>query len=214
VRSRLHVDTKAPLIVGGLIGFPLYFAALLASSLKLDAPRIVRHHEVPASAALEGKIWAAALIAPAILVGVGLVCLLLRRWGIYPVAVVGIVVCLVLPGISHRWIAGHTARFPLGVDLVKDSDPSNLASRGEWEKSAQTTIVSITHWTLGLCIGVFVIGALVEWRRRRGAVPIGVTPAAVTGEPEMSPVLDLELADSDLVRGQRPGRWRGGSPGR
>jgi hypothetical protein len=74
----------------------------------------------------------------------------------------------VLPGISHRWIAGHTARFPLGVDLVKDSDPSNLASRGEWEKSAQTTIVSITHWTLGLCIGVFVIGALVEWRRRRG----------------------------------------------
>jgi hypothetical protein len=208
VRSRLQVDTKAPLIVGALIGVPLYFAALMASSLRLDAPRIVGKREFPASAALEGKIWAAALIAPAIVVGVGLVCLLLRRHGIYPVAAVGIVVCLVLPGLSQGWVAGHIKRFPIGVDLVKDNDPSNLASRGEWEHSAQATIASITHWTLGLCIGVVVVGLLVELRRRRGAVPVGVTPAAITGEPEMTPVLELELADSDLVRRQRPGRWR------
>ena len=182
MRGRLHVDSKAPLIVGALIGVPLYFAALMASSLRLDAPRIVGKHEFPASAALEGKIWAAALIAPAILVGAGLVCLLLRRWGIYPVALVGIVVCLVLPGLSQGWVAGHIARFPLGVDLVKDSDPSNLASRGEWEHSAQATIASITHWTLGLCIGVFVIGALVEWRRWRGRPEVIYEPSGVDVE--------------------------------
>lgn len=182
MRSRLHVDTKAPLIVGALIGVPLYFAGLMASSLRLDAPRIVGKHEFPASAGLEGKIWAAALIAPAILVGVGLVCLLLRRWGIYPVAVVGIVVCLVLPGVSQGWVAGHIKRFPIGVDLVKDNDPSNLASRGEWEHSAQATITSITHWTLGLAIGVLVVGALVELRRRRGVPEVLYEPTGVDVE--------------------------------
>lgn len=176
MRSLLRVDTKAPLAVAALIAVPLYFAALMASSMRLDAPRLVGHKQFPAAAGTEGKIWAAALIAPAILLAAGLVGLLLRRFGIYLAAAAGIVVCLVLPRLSQSWVAGHIARFPYGIDFIKDSSVSNLASRGDWEHAAQDTIASITHWTLGLCIGVVVVGALVELRRRRGAPNLASEP--------------------------------------
>jgi hypothetical protein len=210
VKSLLRVETKAPFVVAVLIGVPLYFAALMASSLALDKPRIVGKHEFPGTAGAEAKIWLAALIAPGIVVAAGLVGLGLRRFGIYLAAATGIVCCLVLPGMSQGWVARHTARFPLGVDFIKDNDPSNLSSRGEWEHAAQATIVSITHWTLGLCIGVVVVGVLLEVRHRRGGVAAEYPPVAITGEPEASPVVELDLADSDLIRGDRPGRrrWR------
>ncbi|MBV8562777.1 MAG: hypothetical protein JOZ56_06770 [Actinobacteria bacterium] len=185
--------SKAPLAVAGLIGVPLYFAALMASSLGLDKPRYVGTHGMPGSAGTEAKIWLAALIAPGILVAVAVVAMVVaRRFGVYLVSVAGIVCCLVLPGLSQGWIAGHTARFPLGVDFIKDSDPSNLSTKGEWEKAAQATVTSITHWTLGLAIGAIVVGLLVEWRRRsdRAALQITSTPAVVTGEAEASPVVE------------------------
>lgn len=185
MRSLLQVDTKAPLVVAGLVGVPLYFAALMASSLALDQPRIVGKHEFPGTAGTEAKIWLAALIAPGVLVLAGLVGLVLRRFGVYLVAATGIVSCLVLPGMSQGWIARHIARFPLGVDFVKDNDPSNLASRGEWEHAAQATIVSITHWTLGLAIGVVLVSLLLEVRRRRGREVVAVEPPPVdSGAPQ------------------------------
>jgi len=208
VRSLPRIRTKAPLAIAGLVGVPLYFAALMASSLALDKPRIVGHEEFPSTAGLEAKIWLAALVAPGILLAAGLVGMFVGRLGVYISAVVGIVACLLLPGISQPWVARHTARFPLGVDFVKDNDPSNIVTRGAWEKSAQATIVSITHWTLGVCIGVVVVGVLLEVRRRRGGVVAEFPPVAITGEPEASPVVELDLADSDLARGGRPGRWR------
>lgn len=189
MRSLLRVDTKAPLAVAGLIAVPLYFAALMASSLALDAPRLVGKREFPGAAGTEGKIWAAALIAPAIVLGAGLVGLLLRRFGIYLVSAAGIAVCLALPGISQGWIAGHERRFPLGIDFVKDSSPSNLSNRGDWEHAAQATIVSITHWTLGLAIGVVVIGALLELRRRRGAPEYAVEPPPLEVAGNVPPLI-------------------------
>jgi len=202
------VDTKAPLAVAGLIAVPVYFAALMASSLALDMPRVVGKKEFPTAAGTEAKIWLAALIAPGVVIAAGLAGLALRRFGIYLAAAAGIVVCLVLPGMSQGWVARHIARFPLGIDFVKDSDPSNLSSRGDWEHAAQATVVSITHWSIGLSIGVIVVGVLLEVRRRRGHDRILTEPpvAAVTGEPEA--VVALDLADSALVRGRRPGRWR------
>jgi hypothetical protein len=148
----------------------------MASSLALDMPRVVGNKQFPSTSGTEAKIWLAALIAPGILLAAGLAGLLLRRFGIYLAAAAGIVVCLVLPGISQGWVARHIARFPYGIDFVKDSDPSNLSSRGDWEHAAQATIVSITHWTLGLCVGAVVIGVLLELRRRRGAPELASEP--------------------------------------
>lgn len=202
-------DSKASLAVAGLIAVPLYFAALMASSLALDKPHLVGGHESPATGGAEAKIWLAALIAPGILMAAGLAGLPFRRHGIYAPAVAGIVVCLVMPGISHGWIGRHERRFPLGIDFIRDSNNSNLSSRGEWEAAAQSTISSITHWTLGLAIGAIVVGVLLEIRRRTGrdAIAVPPPPATVTGQPA-SPAFETAVADSDLARHQRPGRWR------
>jgi len=182
--------SKAPLAVAGLISVPLYFAALMASSLALDEPHVVGKKEFPSTGATEAKVWLAALIAPAIMVAAGLVGILLRRFGIYLVSAVGIAVCLVLPHLSSSWIAGHEERFPQGIDFIPDNSTSNLSSRGEWEAAAQKTVESITHWTLGLAIGAVVVALILEWRRRRGeTLPVPPPPPAVTGEAETAPVV-------------------------
>jgi hypothetical protein len=110
-------------------------------------------------------------------------------------------VCLVLPHLSSGWIAGHEERFPEGIDFIPDSSTSNLSNRGEWEAAAQKTIESITHWTLGLAIGAAVVALIVGWRRSRSATMLlPPPPPAITGEPEVAPVV-----------GRRPGRrgfWR------
>jgi hypothetical protein len=203
-------QTIAPVAVAALIAVPLYFACLMASSLALDRPQVVGRHEYPGTTATEAKVWLAALIGPAIVVAAGAVGLALRRYGVYLAAAAGIVVSLVLPGISHGWMARHAARFPLGIDFVRDTSPSNYVSRGEWEQSAQVTVTSITHWALGLCIGVVAVAVFLELRRRRNAEPlvVGPPPAAVTGQPGAA--AGIELTDSELVRGGRPGRWRNG----
>ena len=76
---------------------PLYFAALLASSLALEKPRLVRGLENPPGGGAEGKIWLAALIVPGLLLASGLVSLAIRRAGVYGPAATGIVICLLLP---------------------------------------------------------------------------------------------------------------------
>ena len=183
MKKRLGIESKASLAIAGLLAVPLYFAALMASSLAIDRPRIVGTHELPPSSGSEAKVWLAALIAPGIMVAIGTVALPLRRHGVYASALAGIALCLALPPISHGWIARHTARFPLGMDFVRDSNPSNLSSRGEWESAAQSTVSSVTHWTLALAIGAIVIGVLLEIRRRTGrdAIRSEPSPLETTG---------------------------------
>ena len=164
-----------------LLSVPLYLATLLTASLALDKPRIVGVHEKQPSSSTEATIWAVALIVPAILIAVGIAAVPLRRYGLYVPAAAGAVVCFVIPGLAHGWIGRHERRFPLGMDFVKDSSPSNLSSRGDWEHASYDTIVSITHWTLVLAFGAIAIGILLEVRRRRGADAILV--AAPPGEP-------------------------------
>lgn len=189
--------------MAGLIAVPLYIAALLASSLAIDRPHVVAGHEHGPTDATEAKIWLAALIAPGIVLAAGVVGLALRRYGVYLTAITAVAVCIALPRVSHGWIARHTLRFPLGVDLIKDSDPSNLSSRGEWEHAAQDTIASIAHWTLGLAIGAIVISVLLEVRRRTGrdAIVVDPPPASVTGEGEVSPVVGTVAGGSRLFPG-------------
>ena len=173
------LETRAPLAVGALIAVPLYFAALMASSLALDRPHVIGKHEGPSTTPTELKVYLAALIVPGIVLLAGIAGLFLKRQGVYLPAVAGIVCCLVLPGISNGWLLRHERRFPLGMDFLKDSDPSNLSSRGEWEHAAQATVTSITHWTLGLAIGAIVVTILLEIRRRTGRDAIRVEPPPV-----------------------------------
>jgi len=176
LRPRIHIESKAPLAIAGLISVPLYFATLMTTSLAIDRPRLHGTRELPPSSGTEAKVWLAALIVPGILIAVGLVSLALRRSGLYVTAVTGVVLCFVLPSISNNYLARHAARFPLGMDFVKDSDPSNLSSKGEWEAAAQSTVTSVTHWTLALAFGAIVVGVLLEIRRRTGRDAIRVEP--------------------------------------
>jgi len=185
---RPRFRSKASLALAALLSVPLYLASLLAASLALDKPRVVGVHEAPPAGGREALIWAAALIAPAVLLAVGAAALLLRRHGIYASALAGAAICVVLPSISHGWIGRHERRFPFGMDFVKDSSPSNLSSRGQWEHAAQDTIASMTRWTLVLAIGAIIVGVLLEVRHRRGrdAMEIAAPPDVAGGAPQVT----------------------------
>jgi hypothetical protein len=206
-----RLRTRAPVAVAALLSIPLVFAALLAVSLAIERPhrfqwrsakgRLIEIDHPPTSA-VEAKIWALALVVPAALLGVGLAASLWRRGGIYVSCAAGLVVALLLPIRLDRWTEHHTGRFPFGMDLYPDSSISSTLARGEWEGNARQTVLSLTHWTIGLALAVAAVAAFVELRRRRlgRRVPVGPPPMVVTGEPEVSPVVAGAEAESRLVR--------------
>jgi len=219
IRRAFRRGSKAPLALAGLLSITLYFAALMASSLAADEPRVferVRRGKVvlryeQSSNATEAKVWLLALVPVGILLAVGLVAMLWRRGGLYVVSGAAIAISLLLPHRLDEWTARHTRRFPLGVDLIRDASPSNLSSRGEWEQNARDTVISLAHWTIGIAIAAAVIAAglaLLRRLRPRQAF-IAAPPPAVTGEPEVSPVLGSVEADSRLARRGLAGRLFG-----
>jgi hypothetical protein len=219
IRRAFRRGSKAPLGLAALLSLTLYFAALMASSLAVDEPRVfhrlrhgkVRLHYEQSSNATEAKIWLLALIPVGILLAVGLAAMLWRRGGLYVVSGAAIVLSLLLPHRLDAWTARHTRRFPLGVDLITDANPSNLASRGEWEQNARDTVISLTHWTIGIAIGAVVIvaGLALLRRLRPRQAFIAAPPPVVTGEPEVSPVLGAVESESRLVRRGLAGRLFG-----
>ena len=221
IRRAFRRGSKAPLGLAALLSITLFFAALMASSLAVDKPRVfhrLRHgkavlHYEQSSNATEARIWLLALIPVGILLAVAILAMLWRRGGLYVVSGAAIVLSLLLPHRLDAWTARHTSRFPLGVDLLKDSDPSNLASRGEWEQNARDTVISLAHWTIGIAIGAaaIVAGLALLRRLRPRQAFIAAPPPVVTGEPEVSPVLGTVEADSRLVRRGLAGRLFGGS---
>ena len=220
IRRALRRGSKAPLAIAGLLSVTLYFAALMASSLAVDEPRVVRRlrhgkvvlHYEQSSNATEAKVWLLALVPVGILLAVGVLAMLWRRGGLYVVSGAAIVLSLLLPHRLDAWTARHTRRFPLGVDLIADANASNLASRGEWEQNARDTVISLAHWTIGIAIGAAaIVAALALLRRLRPRQAfIAAPPPAVTGEPEVSPVLGSVEADSRLARRGLAGRLFGG----
>jgi hypothetical protein len=219
IRRAFRRGSKAPLGLAGLLSITLFFAALMVSSLAVDKPRVfervrrgkvVLHYE-QSSNATEAKIWLLALVPVGILLAVALLAMLWRRGGLYVVAGAAIALSLLLPHRLDAWTARHTRRFPLGVDLIKDASPSNLASRGEWEQNARDTVISLTHWTIGIAIAAAVIlaGLALLRRLRPRQAFIAAPPPAVTGEPEVSPVLGTVEADSRLARRGIAGRLFG-----
>jgi hypothetical protein len=212
--SRLRGASKAPLSVAGILAVPLFFVGLMAFSLKLDKPS----HHVTASGkhvlgdptkGTVGTIYLCAFGVCAALLLVGFLAILLRsRLGTIIPAAAAILasVLLILP--LGTWAAEHASRYPLGIDNIPPSSAQDVFLRGEWEQNAETTARQIGFATIGVAIAAIAVTVLLEIRRRRGrdAIYVGPPPEAITGGPEAAPA--VELADSDLVRGGRPGRWR------
>jgi hypothetical protein len=187
-----------PLVISAIVSFPLFFAALLAVSLAIERPhrfqwrsakgRLIEIDHPPTTGA-EAKIWALALLPPAILVGVGSAATLWRRGGVYVVAAAGIVLAVALPHRLDRWASHHARRFPFGMDLLPDSSPSSTLARGEWEQSAKETVLSLTHYAIAMSVAAAAVAALVALRRRYlgRPAPVGPPPPVVTGEPGVRP---------------------------
>jgi hypothetical protein len=188
------VRTRVPLAVAAFFAAPIFFASLMCSSLALDHPRVVGTKEFPSAAGTEAKVWLAALIPSAIMLVLGLLALPFRRAGVFVPLAGALALCLLLPVRLDTWVARHTRRFPLGLDYLKDSDPSNTSSRGEWEHAAKDTVFQITHLTL-LLVGLgAVISILLLLRRREAATLLG-GPAPSVHAPDATPP---ELTKSQL----------------
>jgi hypothetical protein len=207
--------SKAPLAVAGILAVPLFLVGLMAFALKLEKPT---HHLTtkgklafgdPTKGTL-GEIYLLALAVALGVVVVGFLASLLwsRLAAVVPAAAAVVATALLLIPLG-TWAAGHTARFPQGTDNIPDKSAQNLTLRGEWEQSAETTARQIGFVTIGLAAAAILLSLTLEFRRRRGIVaPAVPPPPAVSGVAEASPVVELDVADSDLARGQRPGRWR------
>lgn len=213
--SRLRGASKTPLAVAGILAIPLFFVALMAFGLKFDKPahRVVSKGALgigdPTKATL-GKIYLLAFAMLALVVLIGVLASLLRsQLAVVVPAVAGIVASILLLLPLATWAGDHAKRYPLGVDNIPKSSPQDLQLRGEWEGNAEKTARQIGFATIGIGIAAIVISVAFEIRRRRGIEgPLVPPPPAVTGAPEASPLVELDLADSELARGGRPGRWR------
>ena len=206
---RLRPASKAPVAIGGILALPLFFIGLMAFSLKLDEPS--HHLTKKATIALgdptKGTIGTVYLLALAVSVGVVLVGVVASPLGSRLAGVDASPrghprVRSASASARHLGGGAHEA-VPPGVDNIPQSSPQDLFLRGEWEGTARTTAHQIGLVTIGLALAAIVLSVALEIRRRRGidgpAVP---PPPAVSGLPETSPAVELELADSDLVRGR------------
>jgi Na+/H+ antiporter NhaC len=175
LRRYLRSHGRTSLAVAGFLAFPLFFESLMAFSLRLDEPTVRRAINSAGkltvtygqtAASTEASIWAAAVVPSAILLIVGVLAMLWRRVGVYVVCAAGTLLASLLTLRLDSWAKLHTKRFPPGFDLVADNDPSNLLLRGEWETNARATAVSLSHWTIAIAVGITVIIAALELRRR------------------------------------------------
>jgi hypothetical protein len=210
----LRGASKAPLAVAGILAVPLFMVGLMAFALKLEKPtRQLTSGKLAFGDPTKGTLGAIYLLALAVALGVVLVgflaSLLRSRLAAIVPAATAIVAAVLLLIPLGTWAAEHTTRFPLGTDNIPDKSAQNLILRGEWEQSAETTASQIGFVTIGLAAAAILLSVTLEVRRRRGILsPAVPPPPAISGVAEASPVVELDLADSDLARGQRPGRWR------
>jgi hypothetical protein len=165
---------NGPWAIASFIAIPLFFTSLMASTLALEKPRLVQwngpHHLITMwhepSSATEARIWLFALVPPLLLSFIGWICSRVP-FGWYLACAAGIVEALAVVHRLDRWTLHHTQRFKIGVDLIPASNlQSNQYNRGEWEKLARETALSLSHWTIGVALaGIVALGALYIRRR-------------------------------------------------
>ena len=172
--GRLRRVSKAPLSVAGILATPLFFVALMAFSLLVDKPSL---HVTKAGVEVLGDplrstigtIYLLSFGSSACVVAVGVAALWLpTRVGVVvsSLAAIALTIVLLLP--LDTWEREHTARYPLGTDLLPQSDPTDLMLRGEWEENARRTAQEIGFWTIVMASVAIAITVALEVRRRRG----------------------------------------------
>jgi hypothetical protein len=185
--------TRAALGLAAFLAVPLFFSSLMASSLAVEKPHVVNGRQFPPTTATEVRIWLLALVAPAILLLVGVVAIALGRHGLYVSGVAAIVLVLMVTHDLDKWTRRHTLRFPLGVDLIgANSAAGNKLDPGQWEQSARETSLSFGHWTIALAAAAIAIAAVLEFRRvrRLGATYVPPPPEAADTVGVVPPSLD------------------------
>jgi len=185
--------------------------AALAGVMSRDVSIFGRYWKATTfSSIVQPTIYLLAFAVAMAVVLVGVLAMLLRsRLAVIVPAVAGILaaVLLILP--LSTWAAGHTERYPLGADNIPRSSPADQFLRGEWEQSAKTTAEQIGSVVIVIGLAAILLTVALDVRRRSGrGAYIPPPPPAIAGEPAISSGLELEGADSDLARGNRPGRWR------
>ncbi len=178
---------RAPIIVAGLLATPLFFSTVMAASLAVESPvgihflyhgrKVLKY--LPPTSSNEAAIWGLAFAVIAILLLVGLAAMLIPH-GVYPVSVAAIILAFAVTHRLDRWAAHHGGRFPYGVDLVKESSPSNTLNKGEWEHRAVTTASELRWVTIAGAGATILIALLLELRRRRagGGQPLFALPSS------------------------------------
>ena len=167
--------TKAPLAIAAFIGIPLFFSTLMAATLALEKPLtyqwkggrhglLTTYHDPTTRNVV--TIWLLAMVPPLFLTLVGWIATRLPL-GFYVPCAAAIVIAM---GVVHKtgtWERHHTARYPVGVDLIP---PTNVASdkfdRGQWEHLARETALSLQHWTIGVALASAAVMAGLYVRRR------------------------------------------------
>jgi hypothetical protein len=195
--SRLRGGSKAPVAVAGILAVPLFFAGLMAFSLKFDKPT---HHLTkkgvvalgdPTKGTV-GTIYLLAFAVPAAVVLVGMLAMPLRsRLATIVPAVATIVASILLLLPLAAWAAEHTKRYPLGADNISQRNPEDQFLRGEWEQTARSTAHQVGLVTIVLALVAIALTVLLEIRHRRGRDAIYVPP----------PPLELETGGPPMVSG-------------
>jgi hypothetical protein len=191
--SRLRGAPKTPVAIAAILATPLFFVALLSLSLKLDKPstRLTKSGTQVLTDPTKSSVGAIYLLALAISVGivlVGVLSLLARsRLAVIAPASATIIATVLLLLPLSTWEREHTARYPLGVDFIKQSAADDLILRGEWEDNAHRAARQIGTWTIAMSIVAIALAIFFEVRRRRGIAspPVPPPPDVASGAPQV-----------------------------
>jgi hypothetical protein len=175
MRWWLRGRSRGPLAIAAFIAIPLFFSSLMAAALALEKPLkfawkggkhglLTTYHD-PTTATVT-SIWLWALVPPLVLILIGFVAVRLPL-GFYIPCAASIVIAMAVVHKTAVWERHHTARYPVGVDLIP---PSNVASNkydpGQWEEQARATALSLQHWTIGVALAAALVMAILYVRRR------------------------------------------------
>jgi hypothetical protein len=176
MRLRLPASRgRGPWAIASFIGIPLFFCALMSSTLAQEKPRVIQWkgckeglcttwHEP--SSGTEARIWLWAMVPSVVLCVIGYLCTRIPL-GWYVACVAGIVEAMAVVHRVNIWEKHHVKRFPWGVDLIPGTNSaSNQYDPGEWEKIARETALSLEHWTIGLALVSIAAMALLYVRKR------------------------------------------------
>ncbi|MFL5960903.1 MAG: hypothetical protein ACJ75G_11640 [Gaiellaceae bacterium] len=185
---------RAPLGIAAFLAIPLFFSSLMASTLAQEKPVKIQWQGCHSglctvwgdpAASTEARIWLWALLPSVVLVVVGLIAVRLPL-GFYVSCVAAIVISMAVVHKTATWARHHTLRYPVGIDLIPPRETfSDHWSRGQWEKDALGTSLSLQHWTIGVALAAMLVMAFLWLRARRHAArrPQPLQPPGVADLP-------------------------------